>query len=181
MSTPDAAPNTEANPYAPPAVDVGYGEPAVQGTGDARSVPPPPDLHWLLVVLLSVFSFSIFYYVWIFRQAAWVKRIDPTSQVIPLQIGFIVLIIVGSVMSGGKGESATATDAIGLLLTVASWVMVIWANFSVRRSMLNYFNGAVPIGLRMSGVMTFFFHTLYFQHHMSRIDAWKKTGVLKPQ
>ncbi len=47
--------------------------------------------------------------------------------------------------------------------------------------MLAYYNTVEPIGLRLSGVMTFFFNVFYFQHHMSRIVLWKLTGYLSPQ
>jgi hypothetical protein len=57
----------------------------------------------------------------------------------------------------------------------------ILANFQMRDSMVNYYNRAEPIGLRMSGAMTFFFGTFYIQHHLSRIAKWKLTGVLEPQ
>jgi hypothetical protein len=46
--------------------------------------------------------------------------------------------------------------------------------------MLRYYNSTEPINLRLSAVMTFFFNTLYFQYHMSRIADWKRTGYLRP-
>jgi hypothetical protein len=51
----------------------------------------------------------------------------------------------------------------------------------MRQSLVTYYNMTEPIGLRLSGVMTFFFSTLYFQHHFSRIGDWKRTGILTPQ
>ena len=38
-----------------------------------------------------------------------------------------------------------------------------------------------PIGLRLSGALTFFLGVFYLQHHMTRIAKWKETGVLPPQ
>jgi hypothetical protein len=45
----------------------------------------------------------------------------------------------------------------------------------------DYYSTEEPIHLQLNGVMTFFFGTLYFQHHLSRIAQWKKSGVLQPQ
>jgi len=50
--------------------------------------------------------------------------------------------------------------------------------FSIRQSMVTYYNTVEPIQLQLSGVMTFFFGMLYLQYHMSRIARWKRTGVL---
>jgi len=55
------------------------------------------------------------------------------------------------------------------------------AIFKMRTSMESYYNSVEPIGLKLSGVMTFFFNVLYFQHHFSRISRWKQTGFLDPQ
>ena len=50
--------------------------------------------------------------------------------------------------------------------------------FGMRRSLVTYYNTVEPIGLRLSGVMTFFFAVFYFQYHFMRIANWKQTGVL---
>jgi hypothetical protein len=52
------------------------------------------------------------------------------------------------------------------------------AVFGMRRSIVQYYNTREPIGLKLSGVMTFFFSILYFQYHFSRIAEWKQTGRL---
>ena len=50
--------------------------------------------------------------------------------------------------------------------------------FSIRSAMEDYYNSRENIGLMLSGVMTFFFRTIYLQYHVNRIAKWKKTGVL---
>ena len=42
--------------------------------------------------------------------------------------------------------------------------------------MVRYYNSVEKIGLRLSGVMTFFFGILYFQHHLHRILKAKGEG-----
>ena len=59
-----------------------------------------------------------------------------------------------------------------------SWVFVLVGIFTIRGSVQRYYNNVEPIGLRLSGVMTFFFHVLYFQYHFRRIARWKETGQL---
>ncbi len=59
-----------------------------------------------------------------------------------------------------------------------SWVFMLVGFFSMRSSIQRYYNSAEPIGLRLSGVMTFFFNILYFQYHFRRIARWKQTGQL---
>jgi hypothetical protein len=48
----------------------------------------------------------------------------------------------------------------------------------VKSSLEAHFNSAEPINLRLSGVMTFFFNVIYFQYHFTRINNWRRTGVL---
>jgi hypothetical protein len=44
----------------------------------------------------------------------------------------------------------------------------------MRRSMEEHYNGPEPIGLSLSGVMTFFFGVYYFQYHFTRINEMKR-------
>ena len=57
---------------------------------------------------------------------------------------------------------------------VIALTLVILARFDMRRSMEEHFNGPEPIGLSLSGVMTFFFGSLYFQYHFTRINELKR-------
>jgi hypothetical protein len=61
---------------------------------------------------------------------------------------------------------------------IAGGVCGLIGMFNMRRSIENYYNTVEPIGLKLSGVMTFFFNIVYFQYHFSRIAAWKTTGRL---
>jgi hypothetical protein len=51
--------------------------------------------------------------------------------------------------------------------------------FSIKAAMEEYYTSTENIGLQLSGVMTFFFSTVYIQYHINSIARWKKTGVLK--
>jgi len=65
--------------------------------------------------------------------------------------------------------------ALDVILLVMGLVMV----FGMRKSMVTYYNSVEPIGLQLSGIMTFFFTLIYFQYHFSRIANWKRTGILR--
>src|SRR4029078_12481984 len=44
--------------------------------------PQPPALHWGLVLLFHMITFGVFGVIWVFRQAIWVRHMDPTSNAV---------------------------------------------------------------------------------------------------
>jgi hypothetical protein len=140
-----------------------------------QQIPLPPKLHWGLVLLFNVLTLGIFVCVWMFIQSSWIRRIDPKSNATMISAGYLGLTILAGVAGFVWGQG------LATLLRLAAGGVVIYGSFSMRRSMVEYFNTVDPIGLRMSGVMTFFFNILYCQHHMTRIAEWKITDVLRPQ
>jgi hypothetical protein len=146
----------------------------------------PPNLHWAVVLILAWFT-GIFGLIWLCLQAGYVKKIDPTSRA-RMFILFSVLAPVAAVVvwlgtaAAALGDSlggAAAGGFLGFILILVGIVCGLSAVFGMRRSLIDYFNTVEPIGLRLSGVMTFFFHMLYFQYHLSRIAEWKRTGTLR--
>lgn len=153
--------------------------------------PMPPNMHWALVLVLSMIT-GIFGIIWTFMEMSFVKKIDPASKamklyiyaIITLPIGLIVgfgLIVAGA--TGGSSTAAGGAAALGSLILFAAYictfVFMIMAMFNMRRSIETYYNTVEPIGLKLSPVMTFFFNMLYFQYHFSRIATWKQTGRLE--
>jgi hypothetical protein len=134
--------------------------------------PPPPQLHWALVLLLTVVTLGIFYFAWVIVQARWVKRIDPESQALSLQVIFIVLSIVGQVVIEASNAGSGAA-VMGLLLTLAGAVAGVVGIFSLRRTMLAYYRQRLPQGLSLSPALTFFLGPFYLQYHMRRIARRK--------
>jgi len=143
----------------------------------------PPDFHWALVLLLGIVTFGIFLIVWFFVEANFVRKIDRSSNAILLgALGYAASFASGFIqgLSPFIGD-ASVGNGFALLLKFGGYVLVIIAIFSMMSSLEKYYNDTEPIGLTLSGVMTFFFGLFYFQHHFSRIAKWKKTGVLRPQ
>lgn len=152
-------------------------------------VPMPPNLHWAVVLLISMAS-GLFGVGWLIYQMVWVRNLDRSNRALVYLLtgyaAFFLLAVVGAVsMVAASGGDTLRFPVLGfsliLLAFVAMLVLHIVAVFEVRRSLLAYYNTVEPIGLRLSGVMTFFFNLYYFQHHMSRIATWKLTGYLSPQ
>jgi hypothetical protein len=159
-------------------------------------VPPPPSLHWGIVFLLVSITYGVFSPVWLFVQAAWAKKINPQSKAtryftIAMILAFLTVCVFGMYSStlsapvAGNAEGAAPDAAAGstmwlLILVVTSFgggAFMFAGVFNIRKSMVTYYNTVEPIGLRMSRAMTFFFHVVYLQYHMTRIARWKKTGV----
>jgi len=178
---------------APSAGTVYSGVPAAAGAAPAMAVggPVPPDLHWALVLLIGFFC-GIFNLVWLFIEAAFVKKIKPDSNhlallitAIAIEFGAVILFYVGLIAQYAANPNsqeppwaALAFGMVGLLGFMVTYIMGI---FKMRAAIQEYYNTVEPINLRLSGIMTFFFGMFYFQYHFSRIASWKKTGYLVPQ
>jgi len=182
---------TSGPPYNTPpyGAQVFNGQPGMQpGIPQVLQQIMPPDLHWALVLLFTLFTSGIFTLVWALIQANYAKKIDASSKAVL----FYVLWVVGSIINfvlyislimmiintGRADEAVGGLGGIIFLVWIASCIFFVAGTYSVRASMIEYYNTREPIQLQLSGVMTFFFSIYYLQHHMSRIAAWKKSGYL---
>ena len=156
--------------------------------------PPPPSLHWALVLLLSWITLGLFGTVWMFVQSIWVKNIDPQSKatrynMISLLIGLVgiavsvpymlVRVFLADDVAGGTLAGVLIGLVTILVLSLVSCTFLVAGVFGIRKSMERYYNTTEPIGLRLSGVMLFLFNFVYLQYHFTRIAEWKRTGVLR--
>jgi hypothetical protein len=114
-------------------------------------------------------------------EAAWVRKIDPRSKALfyyiiafVLDVASVFLSIFMQRVTASGGANQSALTLLSLLITFAFLALFIIANFSMRDSIEAHFNGAEPIGLSLSGIMTFFFSVYYFQYHFSRINELKR-------
>jgi hypothetical protein len=139
--------------------------------------PDPPNLHWGLVLLFGMLSCGIFTIVWDIVQAAWLKKVEPASNALLIYCGAAaawVGIIIASVLSTTSHTSTIDVSIMQLVYAVA----LIVGRFSFRSSMEHHFNTAEPMGLSLSGVMTFFFGGIYFQYHINDIVRRKHQDLL---
>ena len=139
-------------------------------------------MHWLVVLILSAFTYGLGGFVWAFKQAFFVKKLDPNSKgvrYLALASVAMVLQVALYFLLFGNMASGDAGLLTGMIL-ITNLVIVVFACigiFGMRKSLLHHYNTVEPISLQLNGFMTFFFNILYFQYHFSRIAAWKKSGV----
>jgi GYF domain 2 len=139
--------------------------------------PDPPNLHWALVLVIGLFTCGLFVVVWDFVQAAWMRKVNPRSNAIFLYIaGFVFdIVLVGlRIFLMARSNMQLKYTGLGILTFVLVFTLIVLGRFDMRRCMEEHFNGPEPIGLSLSGVMTFFFGGLYFQYHFSRINELKR-------
>jgi hypothetical protein len=137
----------------------------------AALYPPPPGLHWGIVLALEIVTCGLFGWAWIIVQGLWVKKVDPSSKGLYYVIVAVALFMVATALNVQRVESEIGAGAIVNIVALVVWLIGV---FSLRSSIEEHFNGPEPIGLRLSGVMTFFFNTLYFQYHFTEIAQLKK-------
>jgi hypothetical protein len=145
-----------------------FGAPA----NPAANVPVPPKLHWGWVLLLTIVTFGLFYVVWSFVQAVWVRRIDRESNALKLLIAYLVITVIGEAVADIAGNNLPLV-IIGSLVSLIGMSVMVAAYFSMRRSLIAYYNSVEPIGLKLSWWMTLIFNLLYLQYHLTRIAKWK--------
>jgi len=139
-------------------------------------------MHWVVVLILSFVTFGLGGLVWTFKEAFFVKKINPSSKAVLMMV-IALLAMLGQVvlsfmaMSSGSMTIMASASAIILALNLVIIVAALIAIFGMRSSLVKYYNSHENIGLRLSGVMTFFFSILYFQYHFSRIAKLKKRGA----
>jgi hypothetical protein len=162
---PAAYPPVAPSPYMPQATPSPYGQAL-----SANPVELPPNLHWALVLVLSMVPF--FGLVWGFLLAAWARRLNGnTGATVAMAIGSVGIVAYWIAL-------ISQAQALGLLFALVGGIANLIAMFSIRSSMEEYYNSQENIGLSLSGVMTFFFNLIYLQYHVNRITRWKQTGIL---
>jgi hypothetical protein len=144
-------------------------------------------MHWAVLLILAWVTGGLAGLIWAFKQASFVKKIDPNSKA---TLG-LVLCLVGAIVqvvlfiasfaaaAGGSASGAAAAGGLMMLLNLVIMVVGIVTMFGMRSSIVRYYNTVEPINLQLSGVMTFFFNILYFQYHFSRIVEWKRSGQMR--
>ena len=140
--------------------------------------PDPPNLHWGLVLLFTIFTCGLFGLIWDFVQVLWMKRVEPQSKAFMYFIVLVVLWLLNLGSSAGRTAAMMhgvmpRTSLLALFLSLSVLVLLIVYRFVMRDSLEQHFNGPEPIGLRLGPVMTFFFGGLYFQYHLNRINEIK--------
>jgi hypothetical protein len=146
----------------------------------------PPDLHWAVMVMLSVLTLGLFPVIWSIVMTNFTKKLDDDGLARTLFIAGFVASLGGRIFRAiARAQSAELVSSIpsglllfGDLLMLIGIACCITAAFRMRSTLLAYYNSIEPLGLYLSDAMTFFFGLYYLQYHFSRIAKWKKNGYL---
>lgn len=171
-----ATPPAMPSPYAPPVNP--YGSPVAAYGAPAIPYPDPPNMHWALLLVLTICTCGLFGMIWDLVQLLWLRRVQPQTKALGYFIGYIALSFIGGAVSAGVSAAIihgarTHGSPASSLLSLAALVFIILYRFAMKNSLELHFNTAEPIGLRLGPIMTFFFGGLYFQYHFNRINEIK--------
>ena len=138
-------------------------------------VPLPPNLHWSIVLVLGLITRQLFNLIWALVQGNWARNLSGDNKPLVLVAMYPAGMVAGIltiVLYRGMA-------ALGGIFFLAGAIVYLFGMFSIKAAMEEYYNSTENIGLQLSGVMTFFFSTVYIQYQINSIARWKKTGVLK--
>jgi hypothetical protein len=142
--------------------------------------PDPPNLNWVLELLLGFLTCTFFVVVWNLVIAAWANKVQPASKALMFYIIATVLVVLN--LGGSWGVVISMShhqqphqNFVGGFIGIASWVARLVARFTLRDTLEQHFNSAEPLGLRLNPVMTFFFGGIYFQYKLNEINQLKRT------
>ena len=135
---------------------------------DLRKVPEPPRLHWGIVLALQIVTLGIFGLVWFVVQAVWVRRMTGRNSgliwaiinlcAFPLVV--LLIMLFGSMQDG--------TRILFVVLNLATALTL--------RSQMEAF----PIGMSLSGGLTFLLGTMYLQYHLRNYVLPEPVDVFGP-
>jgi len=157
-----------------PALAIAGGGTAVAVVPEIQLVPLPPNLHWSIVLILGVLTRQLFNLVWALLQGNWARKLSGDNK--PL---VLVAMYPAGMLAGFLTIALFQIKPLGGLFVIAGAIIYLVGMFSIKAAMEEYYNSTENIGLQMSGVMTFFFSTVYIQYQINSIARSKRTGVLK--
>jgi hypothetical protein len=137
--------------------------------------PDPPNLNWGLVLVFGIFTCGLFNLVWGIVQAVWMRSVAPQSKALYYYIGAAGALAAIFVVSF-QAAATHAPNTMAGLVNIGYCILLLIGRFSLRSSLEQHYNTAEPIGLALSGVMTFFFGDIYFQYHLNDIVRRKSVG-----
>ena len=148
---------------------------AMKPDDSADTLPPPPGLHWALVLLLGVVTFGFFWDAWFIVQALWARKVDPSSRALFLYgVGFVLQIICGV----EEYHVVEYPVQIAVAAGFAGLLVMLYASFSVKDTLAAYTTSVTGRPTYLSGLMTIFFSEVYLQYHMNKVRSLQRSAVL---
>jgi hypothetical protein len=129
--------------------------------------------YWTLPQNMFDSAITLLWSAWIVYLCLWIRKIDPTSKSI---VWAVASIGIGLVLDGFNllENPSLALGWVICVLWIASLVMDFVVIFAIRAELQKHYNEREPVGLYLSGIMTFFFSYFYFQYHLYDIAQFKK-------
>ena len=167
-----------------------------QNETEARTIfPAPPDVHWgvllggffaaavLARILVPngywILVSDVVFDVWAIYFCFWIRRLEPEAMSLLWCVAYIALQITFSVPTAAvpTNYGFTFFAATLALLCIAMWFITV---FVIRAELHFHYNLREPVGLYLSGIMTFFFSFLYFQYHLYKIAQLRERNGNRP-
>jgi hypothetical protein len=155
--------------------------PAVPHPGGLPKLfPDPPNLPWVIALIIGIFTLGFFFQIWDIVESAWMRRVDRSSTALYLYLaeGIVYLIklpLTFHTIAYNLGYGLPVEAGHSAILTLLGLILFLLSRFVFRNELLRHFNGPEPIGLRLNWFLTLLFGGLYFQYHFNRINELKRT------
>jgi hypothetical protein len=156
----------------------------------ARDYPPPPRVHWFVLLcgyiavesLVSYYAPLRYHYLfdsiagdaWAFYLCLWIRSLDSDARSPFWCDVYVVVELACAALSMQQNPSRIEHGMIAFL-GLASVILGIVTIFLIRSDLERHYNEREPYGLQLSGAMTFFFSFLYFQYHLYNIAKWRES------
>jgi hypothetical protein len=141
----------------------------------ASMVPSPPNMQWVVLLLIGIFTCGLFGSIWLLVLSFFVKKVDQESKaplwmMIYLAVTWAVPItlIVAGVDGTPAGQGASSLSTLG------GFVFYLVGIFSMKASLENHYLNQFGYARGLSGVMVFFFAPYYFQYHINETEKLKQ-------
>jgi hypothetical protein len=135
-------------------------------------------------LLMTKLSWGFYPLGWLFQRR---NEFNSLNTTVKLREGFLAitlttnLIAVGAILlsrlleePGPNGDNVSVISDmlsfLGGLMSLAFWIMFILQAFKVRKMLQEHFNGYLQRNVKFSGIMTFFFHIIYLQYKINRLE-----------
>ena len=164
-------------------------QPSQLGLSAEPEYPPPPRIHWFVLLLcwwvlgtlIARFApkpyqnllNSLVVDAWAFYLCLWIRQLDPDARCIFWCDAYLVVELTCAALTIQQHSTPTVTLIWGIL-AMASTILGIATIFLIRADLEKHYNEREPIGLHLSGGLTFFLSFLYFQSQLYPIAQLKK-------
>lgn len=119
------------------------------------------------VFFLSIVTFGIYYIYWLISRGNQINKISKGSQVKMNMLYIYLAFYIGSIILSAVAGEDTTLDLASSLLSLIGAVFYIIGAFSFRRVIEEVASVGSNEPVKLGGILTFFFSSLYFQYKIN--------------